>query len=64
MKTFKEIQRIAERQNGRVRELIVDREPGAPTSGERILVENMGECYAHSVQPAGRDNFKIVVRRA
>ena len=64
MKTFQEKQVIADRQNGRVREVIVDRTPGAPTGSERILLENFGECYVHSCQPAGRDAFKITVRRA
>ncbi len=66
MKTFKEIQRIGlDRQNGRVRDVIVDRKPGAPEgSDDRIYVENFGECFAMSCQPAGRHQWKLTVRRA
>jgi len=64
MKTYKEIQRMSDRQNGRVREVIVDRAPGPPKGGERVLLENYGECTVHSCQPAGRDAFKLTVRRA
>lgn len=64
MKTFKEIEVIDTRQNDRVREVTVDRDPGAPISGEMVLLENFGTCTVHSCQPAGRDNFKLIVRRA
>jgi len=47
-----------------VREVIVDRAPGPPKGGERVLLENYGECTVHSCQPAGRDAFKLTVRRA
>lgn len=64
MKAFQEIQPIADRQNGMVREVIVDRAPGGPEARERVLLENFGECYVMSCQPAGRENFRLVVRRA
>lgn len=65
MKTFKEIEVVQDRQGGAVREVIVDRAPGPPQlREERIYVENFGECIAYSGQPAGRDNFRLVVRRA
>ena len=65
MKSFKEIQRMGlDRQNGRVRDVIVDRQPGPPRSGERVLLENFGECTVHSCQPAGQHQFKLTVRRA
>lgn len=64
MKTFREIQHIEDRQNGRLREVIVNREPGGPTSQERVLLENFGECLVMSCQPAGREHFRFIVRRA
>ncbi len=65
MKTYKEIQRMGQdRQNGRVRDVIVDRTPGAPEANERVLLENFGECTVHSCQPAGRHQWKLTVRRA
>lgn len=64
MKTYKEKQRLATRQDGRIRDLIVDRKAGAPQASERVYVEGFGECFVHSCQPAGRDGFKLTVRKA
>lgn len=63
MKSFKEIQVMDTRQNGRVREVVVNRCPGGPEAQERVILENFGECLVMSCQPAGRDNFKLIVRR-
>ena len=54
--------KMSERQDGIVQEHIVDRKPGAPTSQETVFVGNM-RCLVQSCQPAGRDAFRIVVRK-
>jgi len=65
LKSFKEIQKLGpDRQDGKVRDVLVDRLPGAPASGERVFVQNFGECTVHSCQPAGRHALRLTVRRA